>query len=303
MVRSPRWWCGLVLGMCGVCCAQTQSSSVAFTLEDNLVRVPIVLNGQPVEAVLDSGTGSLGLDHAYAVSLRLKLGDSIGMVPGGGAPEPMFPLTVKHLSFGPVELSDVPGIALDLGHISSSSGFAVPVLMGQPVIKDRAMRVDYLHRRVIFLRPGEEAACADPLPVTFYGGTPVVTVVLQATAESEARTLHLILDLGTRHYAALLGGSFLATPEAQAMEGRSKEQELGSGTGGVFSGYVGRVATLTVGKRSFTDLTVALSSHVGAFQAGVVDGSMGVPLWVGGAVTLDYAHGHVCIDVASGEGK
>jgi hypothetical protein len=298
MSWSKLCWYALAAGMTGVGCAQSRSSSIPFTLQDNLVRVPIVLNGQPVEAVLDSGTGSLGLDHAYAVSLGLKLGDSIGMVPGGGVPEPMYPVTVKQLSFGPVELSDVRGIALDLGHISSSSGFAVPVLLGQPVIKDRAIRIDYPNRRITFLRPGEEAACADPLPVSFYGGAPVVTVMLQATSESQPRTLHLILDLGTRHYAALLGGSFLATADGQAIETRGKEQDLGMGTGGEFSGYVGQVASLTLGKHSFSNLTVALTSHVGAFQAGGVDGSLGVPLWEDRVVTLDYAHGHVCLDAA-----
>jgi hypothetical protein len=303
MFRRKLWWCILTAGVTSVCLAQQQSSSsIPFTLQDNLIRVPVVLDGQQVEAVLDSGTGSLGLDYAYAISLGLKPGASNGTVPGGGAPEPMFPVTVKHLEFGPEQLSDISGVALDLRHLSSSSGFSVQVLLGQPVIKDRALRIDYPNRRITFLSPGAEAVCADPIPVSFYGGAPVVAVTLRATPESQPRTLHLVLDLGTRHYAAMLGGSFLSTADGQAMERAGKAQQVGTGTGGAFDGYSVQVASLTVGKHHFNKLAVALTSHVGGFQAGVIDGSLGVPLWEDGTVTLDYAHERVCLDLPLGPG-
>jgi hypothetical protein len=44
-------------------------------------------------------------------------------------------------------------------------------------------------------------------------------------------------------------------------------------------------------------LKVALTSHVEAFKAGLVDGTLGVPLWARGVVTFDYTRQQVCFDL------
>ena len=130
----------LSLGLCCVlgfaCAAWGQPGVISFRLEDNLIRVPVTLNGRRVEAVLDSGTGSLGLDLAFARSLGLEPAKTTGMVPGGGAPVPMYPVVLNEIQFGPEGLTQVRGIALDLGHLSSSAKFPVQVLLG-----NRSLRI------------------------------------------------------------------------------------------------------------------------------------------------------------------
>jgi hypothetical protein len=74
----------IILQAAFCCAALGQQDSLAFQLQDNLIRVQVVLNGQHVEAVLDSGTGSLALDLRFARSLGLEPAKSTGMVPGGG---------------------------------------------------------------------------------------------------------------------------------------------------------------------------------------------------------------------------
>jgi hypothetical protein len=123
-----------VLGF--ACAAWGQPGVISFRLEDNLIRVPVTLNGRRVEAVLDSGTGSLGLDLAFARSLGLEPAKTTGMVPGGGAPVPMYPVVLNEIQFGPEGLTQVRGIALDLGHLSSSAKFPVQVLLG-----NRSLRI------------------------------------------------------------------------------------------------------------------------------------------------------------------
>jgi hypothetical protein len=61
------------------------------------------------------------------------------------------------------------------------------VLLGRPVFVERAILVNYPARKIVLFPFGVEPPCADPIPLTFVGGAPVVTVTLQATAASHPR--------------------------------------------------------------------------------------------------------------------
>jgi len=49
---------------------------------------------------------------------------------------PMYPVVLNEIQFGPERLTQVRGIALDLGHLSSSAKFPVQVLLG-----NRSLRI------------------------------------------------------------------------------------------------------------------------------------------------------------------
>jgi Aspartyl protease len=277
--------------------AAAQEISMPFQLQDNLIRVPILINGSKADAVLDSGTGALGVDRTFALSLGLRPGEENGKIPGGGAAVPMFPINLSKIEFGPERLSHIAGVAFDMGHLSSSAGFPVQVLLGQPAFQSQTLRIDYPDRKIVFLATGMEAACSDPIPLTFVGGTPVVTVTLQTTPTSAPQTLHLIIDLGTRQYAAMIGGSFLDTPDGKELEKAGKPAQVGTGTGGAVMGNVAQVSSLVLGRHQFPALRVALTRNVGAYSSGIADGALGVPLWVAGTITFDYPHQRLCLDV------
>lgn len=283
--------------------AAAQSTTVPFRLDDNLIRIPAKLNGRLIQAVLDSGTGGLGIDYGFAALLHLDIGRPIGMVPGGGKPEPMYPVVLDQLEVGPERLTHVSAYALDLSHLTSSAGFPVPLLLGLPVFAQQPIRIDYPARTVQFLPAGSTPACSDPLPFTFVGGAPVVTVTIRAMPSSPPQTLHLIVDLGTRHYAAMLGSPFLDTAEGKALDKSATPKQVGTGTGGAIMGATATVASLTVGSHTFPHLTVALTRHVGAFNMGGAEGSLGVPLWKDGTVTFDYEHKTVCFGLKAGADK
>jgi Aspartyl protease len=246
----------LSLGLCSVlgfaCATWGQPGVISFRLKDNLIRVPVTLNGHSVEAVLDSGTGSLGLDLAFARSLGLEPAKTTGMVPGGGAPVPMYPVVLNEIQFGPERVTQVRGIALDLGHLSSSAKFPVQVLLGQPLFADWTLRVDYPARLITFLPRGQTASCSDPIPLVPVGGVPVIAVKLQATPSSELRTLHPVVDVGTRHYAAMLGGPFLERRTERPCKKMGATKQLGTGTGGGIEGSEATLARLQVGNCVWT---------------------------------------------------
>jgi hypothetical protein len=172
----------------------------------------------------------------------------------------------------------------------------VQVLLGQPLFADWTLRVDYPGRLITFLPGGQTAECSDPIPFVPVGGVPVIAVRLQATPSSELRTLHLVVDLGTRHMRRF-GGPFLETTDGEALQKMGATKQLGTGTGGGIEASEATLVRLEVGKLRVDGLKVALTSHVGAFKAGLVDGTLGVPLWAGGVVTFDYTRQQVSLDL------
>jgi hypothetical protein len=297
MSRFRLLWMLTFASLLAFSCSCPAQSSIRFRLQDNLVRVPIVLNGHHVEAVLDSGTGGVGIDRAFATALGLKIGPSTGMVPGGGAPEPMYPVVISQLRFGPEHLTHVSAVALNLSHLSSSAGFPVKVLIGRQAFEKRPLRVDYPARKITFLPEGSQPACANPIPFTLFGGAPLVAATVQAFAGGKPHKLHLIVDLGTRHYAVMLGESFLDSAEGQKMQKAGHTTQVGTGTGGNIMGTTASIAGLMLDSQRFSHLTVALTSHVGAFNMGEADGSLGVPLWKAGSVIFDYPHKMLCFEL------
>jgi Aspartyl protease len=281
-----------------VLCVSTvaaQQTTIPFHLQDNLIRVPVTLNGQSLDAVLDSGTGGLGIDYAFAQSLHLDIGQSIGMVPGGGKPEPMYPVILDHLDFGPEHLSFTPAIAVDLSHLTASAGFPVHLLLGLPVFRQNILRVDYPAHTLTFL--DAPPPCADPISFTIFGGSPLIAATVIPAPGAAPQTVHLIVDLGTRHYAAILGGKYLSNPAVQALQSSGRTTQIATGTGGAVMGTTASIASLTIGTRQFPNLTVALTHDIGILEKGTADGTLGVPLWQTGAVTFDYPHSTVCFNL------
>jgi hypothetical protein len=297
MPRSVFALAALLLLYVSAARAQTPVT-LPFQLQDNLIRIPVTLNGQTMDAVLDSGTGGIGIDYAFAQSLHLDLGAPIGMAPGGGSePEPMYPVILDHLDFGPEHLSFAPSIALNLGHLSDSAGFPVRLLLGLPVFRESVIRVDYPARTLTFLPASPAPPCADAVRFTLYGGAPLIAATVTPAPGAPPQTLHLIVDLGTRRYAAMLGGKYIDTPAGRALQAAGHPAQVGTGTGGAVQGTVASITRLTVGSRSFANLTIALTHSVGILEKGVADGTLGVPLWQNGAVTFDYARKTVCFDL------
>jgi hypothetical protein len=277
-----------------------KSQSIPFQLEDNLIRVPVSIDGHTASAVLDSGTGALVLDRKFALSIGLTPGAALGDAPGGGGPSAMFSLKkIEDLSFGPEHLTSLQGIAIDLAHIRESAGFPVDALLGQPVFISQPVRIDYPKRTITFLPPDQPVACADPIKFSMTGGTPVIAVTLQATSTDSPHILHLIVDLGTRHNIAIIGGPFLSSSEGKTLLSQSHPQQIGTGTGGSMQGHITQIKSLTLGQQSISLPSVALTSDLKLTSLGIADGTLGVPTWVDGVITFDYAHSVLCLDLPS----
>jgi hypothetical protein len=272
--------------------------SMPFDLQDNLVRVEARVNGQSQSAVLDSGTGALMTDRRMVDKLGLKetLSSEEAAGAGSGAQQ-LRTVNLADVSIGPIQFRNVEGYTGDLSHLSSSAQFPIDLLVGAPAFKYGAVTVDYPGRRVTFGPSGSAATCAAPIPLELVHGVPVVEIELKQTPDSAPVRLKMMVDLGTRQFAAFVGGPFLRSEAGIALMRSGAARQVGTGIGGKVQGTVARVAELRIGQSGFGAHDIALSSGVKAMELGLFDGTLGVPLWKAGVITFDYPAHRLCIDI------
>lgn len=275
----------------------SRPTSIPFHLRDNLVTVSATINGQSEIAVLDSGAGAIVIDREFTRALGLRAGHSVGEVAGGGAQaQQLLPVNISSLIVGPIAFDGIDAYSVNLEQLSSSAGFPVRLLIGAPAFKYGTITFDYKRQRVTFGPTGSSPKCAAPIPMSLVHDVPVVEVELRATPSSEPARLKLVVDLGTRHQAMIIGGPFVRSDAGKALVQSGQAQKIGHGTGGEIQGSIAKVAHVKIGMLEIQDLDVALSSGASVFESGAADGSLGVPFWKEGRVTFDYPARTLCIE-------
>lgn len=274
--------------------------SLPFELRDNLVTMPVVVNGKTITGVLDSGSGSILMDRRVSREIALieqgEAGEALG---GGTEAKTLSNITIGDFRFGPVHLEDAPGYAIDLGHLTSSAGFPVDLVVGAPVLEKGAVRVDYRTSTITFAHSGSFDGCAFPIAFELVHNVPVVNIKLGTTQDAAPVDLKVMVDLGSRGGALNLGGPFLRTSTGQAFLAAGKSQKVGHGVGGAVQGTVAQAAELRIGELVFDDLRTQLTSQIPAFEAGLFDGTLGVPLWNTGTISFDYPARQICIELGT----
>lgn len=276
----------------------TTPITLPFELQDNLVRMKATVNGKPQNAVLDSGTGLLVVDRGAAARIGLiENGPGVEAAGAGRGEQQMKPVELGDIRVGPLGFSRIGAYAGDLSPLSTSAGFPIDVLIGDPAFRYGAVTIDYPRRRVTFGPSGSAATCKGPIPLTLAYGTPVVEIMLRPTARSAPVRLKMMVDLGTRRFAAMVNGPFLNSAAGKALAASGKPGQVGTGTGGKVQGIVARVAELRIGEAGYGARDVALTTDIKPIPGDAFQGTLGVPLWLNGTITFDYPKRQLCIDV------
>ncbi|MEP9404375.1 retropepsin-like aspartic protease [Sphingomonas sp. VNH70] len=271
-------------------------SVIRFELRDNLVRIPVDVNGQRQSGVLDSGAGAVLLDRQVSRQLGLSEGAAAGDAAGGGnEAKALLPITISRLSAGPLQFENLAAYAMDLGNLSSSAGFPVDVILGAPAFEKGIVSVDYARRHVTIDRSKATPFCAAPIPLEIVHAAPVIEIEVRPMKGERPVHLKVLVDLGTRHSALVLGGAFLRSEVGKRLLETAVAKEVGFGVGGAVNGAAARVADVRAGRSNFGPLEVSLTSNVPAFEGTGIDGTLGVPLWIGGVIAFDYEGRRLCI--------
>lgn len=198
---------------------------IAFAfVQDRQVLFPIVINGRPAEAWLDSGASATVLDAAFAQSLGLALHGEMrangvaGRVAGVRLAK--VDMQVGHLLF-----PQRPVAVMDLQAVSAVVQRPVQVILGRDIFDHAIVDIDFRSRSLELL-PAETfqpPAGSAPLPLAPSGGLRTLPIRLGGVETQAVLDLGnagaLLLDRGFADAHRLLAGRRLSTQLAVGADG------------------------------------------------------------------------------------
>jgi hypothetical protein len=265
-------------------------------------QIPFVVTGGEIEGVrgplrvlFDTGNATpfvvvIGERSPAAAAARRTGGPPLVFhATAGGSPASFAPARLKRFRLGGLEVTDATaGLSAAIDGVAAQLPGGLDAVVGQALVRDRIVRVDYRTRRIDFDAQPGAARKAIPMQLTPLHPLSVIDVRINGRGP-----FRMAIDTAA--------GGTLLSPAAARRAGvpeTGPEVRLG-GAGGTAS--TGRVATatLTAGGAAWTKAQVVVTDIVGpvAKEAGApVDGIFGANLLVDRAITLDYPGGRVWIE-------
>jgi hypothetical protein len=268
---------------------------IPFQMINNLVFIPISVNGVELNFLLDTGveeTILLGLDDKNKPSLynvqKIKLR-------GLGSNEPIEGLksTDNQLSVnGLVDKNHDLFIVLDQSfNFSSHVGVPINGIIGYHFFKDKLIEVDYDHKRIIVYRDNEKLRRKinrrfTSVPITIERNKPYA--MTRVTLAQETIDAKLLLDLGNSDAMWL----FQNKAKKITLPTPNFEDYLGKGFSGDINGNRARVAKLQIGDFGFEQPIMAFPDSASIKSVTMVKdrvGSIGGEIFRRFTVIFDYA--------------
>ena len=116
------------------------------------IFLPAVVNGQPTQAMLDSGAGMTTLDAAFARQLGVKPTGSITLQAAGG-PTPAQTASGVDITAAGLHLKNVNVLILDLAPIGAQLGRPLSMILGREVFEAAMVDIDFPDRKIAFHDP------------------------------------------------------------------------------------------------------------------------------------------------------
>jgi len=207
---------------------EARSLAFRFILERQIV-FPMVIDGQPAEAWLDSGASVSVVDSAFARRIGLELGAPVNAHGVGGQVSDVRWAQADLLA-GDLAMAGRHVVVMDLSAVQRKLGRPVEVLLGRDVFDKAVVDIDFQAQR-IRLTPRADFAppAADPLPLQHSGELRSVPIAVGGVVTPA------IFDLGNaggllidRQYAdrnGFLDGHRLSTTLGVGAEGAREDTQ------------------------------------------------------------------------------
>jgi hypothetical protein len=287
--------------MCGIGVAKGQQVVPFHATRNGLPGIEVTVNGTKVQGILDSGTGGIVISKRLATTMGIKLGRSPIKASGGGrGPQRLFPVQLEMVTLGQTGLHNVSAFATDMKYLSENAGYPIDILLRYPLFAQYAVTIDYPDQRISVYGKNSAPRCPAPIPLTFFGGVPLVTAKAVLPKAHLVQTVHLVVDLGTAKAAVMFGKAFSNTKMGRMLAGHKQSRVGGNGLGGQVRAVDARLPELRVGEQRFHDLKIGLTKDVKVFNGEHVDGSLGSLLWRSGSITFNYPNHTLCIQPRHG---
>ncbi|WP_210519951.1 aspartyl protease family protein [Hymenobacter terricola] len=281
---------------------QQRQVSLPYQAQRNLIIISARLNGQgPYNFVLDTGVNmSLLLDTDLQSSLHLTPGRPYRVAGTGGGEA----ITAYQVDGVRVTLPGVEGPAISfllLGpnglNFSNYVGMPIHGILGADVFRSFVVRIDPVESRLVLFDPARFRAPTGrrwtALPLALNLGKPYLTTRV-TTRDSATTTLRLLLDTGAGHSMSL----DVDSNPALGFPVPSIRAPLGRGLSGDITGYLGRTATIELGRYSLHSLITSFPDTGRApNQAfdGFRNGSLGYEALNRFVSVIDYPHNRLLL--------
>ena len=258
-----------------------QGTSFEFFRERNIF-LPVVINGRPVQAALDSGAGMTTIDKAFADSIGLKATSHV-TASGSGGPEEAGVASGVDIEAAGLHLKNVTVLILDLASIGVKMGHPLPLVLGRDAFALSSVDIDYPARRLVLRDPATftPPPGAASVPLTRDDGhVRKLMVSIEGAAPVQAD-----FDLGN---AGALSISSDYARRQQFLNHRPSTDTLAGGVGGITLHDEAMVRSLRLGGFELTDVPALISRS--AVEEPKIGANIGMAVFSRFHLITDYAH-------------
>lgn len=247
--------------------------------------VEVMLAGQPVRALVDSGAQYSVIDRGLFDRLGMTKTFDLPLVAygvGGGAQ--VGKGVTLDLSVGGMRVEALRAAILSLGPLAGEQGLSAPLILGQDLLGQTILELDTAERRMRFLAREGHVLPADVAPVLAgRTGTALMTEV-----SVEGAVIKAVIDTGA---SALLALSREAAEGAGLLDGRETRRGSSIVLGGAIDSAIVQARTITIGDEIHRDAEAAIYADVPL--PGFPSALVGMEAFAGRRMVLDLAEGRL----------
>lgn len=276
--------------------SNSKSESIRFQLINNLIVIPLNINGKSLSFILDTGVNK-------TILFNLTKNDSIGLndvkrltLQGLGSGKPVEALLSKNNSFRIRNLSssnqDLFVILNDKFNVSGRMGTTVHGIIGYNLLKDVIAKINFKTKKITFYNPktfsySKCRKCED-FPLEFYRNKPYLNAKIQMDTIGDKKiNVKMLIDSGGSDSLWL----FENTKDEIKTPKRYFNDLLGEGLSGTIYGNRSRIPEFKLGNFTIKSPTVSFLDSISTFNARKFkerNGSIGSNILKRFKVWIDY---------------
>jgi len=271
------------------------SYRMPFKLVNNIMVIPVSVNGKKLSFLLDTGVSS-------TIILNVKIKDSLKLknvkkirIQGLGEGDYVDALrsTSNHIQIGNSIINRSHKIYLILGkgfNLSNRMGIQIDGIIGGDLFRDFVVKINYSAKIIKFYKPDKyvyrKCRRCETLPLSFLYSKPYL-VAQTVMADSTKVNTNLLIDSGGSDALWLFEDNNIAIPKKNFID------YLGQGLNGNIYGKRSRVKSLNLGRFKLKDITVSFPDTTSlslSMRHKDRHGSIGASTLKRFNVIIDYPH-------------
>jgi hypothetical protein len=285
----------------------SERQSVSFKLSNNLIVLPIEVNGRPLNFILDSGVGTTLLFNLYAKDSVMLNNKEKVKLQGLGSEESVEAVLSKGnlFTFGNIKgfNQSLYLILDDSFDLSSKLGITVHGIIGYEILKDFVVDINYGTKRINFYKPDtyKHKICkkCESFELEFFKLKRYINVGVKLDSASvKTIPVKMLIDSGGSDALWLFENSH---PDILPPK-KYFNDLLGEGLSGAVYGKRSKIEALVIGKFELKNPTVSFPDSASISYARQFDernGSLGASVLKRFNVTFDYRNKKISLKKGS----